>query len=460
MKKLDRDEMLIKNALENVCTPDFDIVEGVEERMKMKPIKGIARKGILMGFLAACFMVVTVAAATYVNTGSDFLRTFFAGDTAYLEEHVQTSGEYVTDGRYVLTLEQSLATIHQALVIFSVEALTNDAIAELNAQCENGFYTFIGMDTTSFGPVSRLSPFHANCTVQFGGWSQREITERRTETKRYFAIAVDSMVNEEGVDFFIRLNKMTNPQEIIIPMSTSIDTHEFTLNCATGEAAILRFTPLGLTLERTVSSEGDLFANIISGLHFRMLNGEVYTFSQLLRINSVGQIDFGSYDREYDRRKLTATFREITSMSEFASIILDNVEHNIHTGQTSLFARHAAIEQFVMQPYIYGHMWIPLEELSQNIGADFRWDSNINTATIVYRNSTFVLEVNSTIILINGMVYDLQHDEDMTFMSEDGRVIASSRLFDLMGIGVVAINQFDDNWNVRPVSEWQWIVMP
>ena len=461
MKNIDWDETIIKNALKSVHTPDFDIVKGVKERMNMKPNKRIARKGIVMGFLAACFMVVTVAAA-YVSTGSDLLQTFFAGDTSYLEEHVQTSGEYVTDGRYVLTLEQSLTTVHQALVIFTAEALTNDAIAELNATNAHGAYTFMGMDTFSFGPVSWLSPDDAvDCTVIFsGGWGIHELTDRRTPTSRTFALAVDSMVNEDGADFFLRLNKMTDPEVIIIPMSADIGIHEYILNCATGEDAILRFTPLGLTLERTMSRQSDTLTGIISGLYFRMSSGEVYTFNQLLRFNSVGSVYFTGYQSDYDRNKLVATFREIASVAQFSAIILDNVEHNLLTGETTPYTPDPALHQFILQPYLYGHLRIPLAEFAGLIGAGFYWDSAANTATIMYRNSTFVLEVGSAVILVNGEAYDMRGEEDATLMSECGQVIASSRLFDLMGIGVVATNQFDDDWNPLPLYDWQWVVMP
>jgi len=458
MNMYDWDENLIKNALESVKTPDFDIVKGVEARMKSK--KGIARRGIVLGFLAACFMVVTVAAAAYVSTGSDLLRTFFSGGTIYLEEHVQTPGEYVTDGRYVLTVEQTLATTHQALVIFSVEALTYDAIAVLNATCENGFSTFMGMDTIDFGPADRQTLAHNGSTVLFGGWSQHEIVERRTDTKRYFAIAASDMVNENGEDFFIRLNKMADAQKIIISMVTNIETHEFVLTCAIGEYAVLRLTPLGLTLERTVSGEGDILANMVSGLYFRTSDGEINTFNQLLRKDAIKLVEWSEYGNEYIRYEMVALFREITSMTELAGIILGNVEHDVNdTTLTTPFTPDSTIQQFMMQPYLMGHLWIPLEELCKQIGAYFRWDSEANTATVVYRNSTFVIEVDSSIIIRNGESIDLLSD-DTTFMSQDSGVIVSSRLFDLMGIGVTAINQFDEYWNARPLSEWMWIVMP
>ena len=415
---------------------------------------------IKVALIAATIVVLgTSTVFAYVNIGSDFLRTFFTGDTSYLDEFVQTPGEYVADEGYVLTLEQTLVTAHQALVIFSVEALTDETIAELNATDENGFSTFMGMDTIDFGPADSQSHIHNGGPVIFGGWMNRELVERRTDTKRYFAITVADMSNEEAKDFFIRLNKMANPQKIIIPMGTNIETHAFVLACGTGEDAILQFTPLGIIMERTVSTSGDISYNTISGLYFRMHDGEINTFNQLLRHYGISLVEFTEDESEYLRYEMSAFFREIMSISEFESIILDNVEYDISdTSITTPFTPDPTILPFEMQPYYREHLWVLLEELCENIGADLHWDSETNSAVIEYRNSTFELEADSTVFEKNGETIDF-YDDDALFVSEDGRLIVSGRLLDLMGIGIVAISTCD-NGEFLPVSDWTWIIIP
>jgi len=382
----------------------------------------------------------TTSVFAYVNVGSDFLRHFFTGDTAYLEPFVQTSGEYAADDGFVLTVEQTLVTAQQALVIFSVEALTDEAAAALHAD------TFMGMDTFDFGPAG-------NGNAHFGGWMIRDLTERNTDTKRYFAITVSDMSNENEVDFFIRLNKMTDAQKIIIPMQTNIETYAFVLACASGEDAVLQFTPLGISLERTVDTNGDMTLGAIGGLYFRMADGEIATFNQLLRKHGIWSMSDG-------RVELTAMFREIVSISEFAAIILDGVEYSIaDTSITAPFVPDPTTQPFELQPYLRGHLWIPLEELSKHIGASFSRDAAANTATVEYRGQTFEIVADSTIIVRNGEIIDFDDEMDATFVSEDGRLMVSSRLFDLMGLGVVAVN-FDDDWNLLPLYEWMWIVIP
>jgi len=417
------------------------------------------RQKIMRTALAAALVIFLGASTVFASIGisSGFLNTFFEGDTSYLDGFVQTPRQSVTDGRYVLTLEQTLTTTRQALVIFSVEALTSETIAALNSTDDRGVSNFIGMDTIDFGPV------YGQSNIQFGGWSQREIAERRTETKRYFAITVASMANEYEADFFIRLNEMTDAEKIVISMTTNIETHEFVLNCSSGYDAVLRFTPLGIMLERTINTNGDIFFNCIDGLFFRRSNGEVNTFSQLTIISGATLVEWIEEESEYLRYELSSMFREVMSISNFAGIILDGVEHDINdTSVTTPFTPDSTIRPFEMRPYYREHLWVPLRELCDRIGAEIRWDNELNAAIVEYRNSTFVIARDSTIIERNGEIIDFynEHNDDATFISEDGRLVVSSRLLDLMGIGVIAGNQFDENWNMRPLTEWMWTIIP
>ena len=377
---------------------------------------------------------------------------------------MQTPETYVADEGYVLTLEQTLVTTQQALIIFSIESLIDETLAELFATNENGIYTFIGIDTIEFGPANSLSLEHNGGTLQFGGWMMKELADRRTDTTRFFAITVSGMSNKDEKDFFIRLNEMANPQNIIIPMETNIGTHEFVLACATGENAILRFTPLGISIERTVSNIGDVFYNVVSGLHFRMNNGEIATFSQLLEFHGIRGLDIAEcYEDEnvYLRFELTALFREITGISDLAGIILNYVEYCvIDTTVTTPFTPGPAMQPFELQPYYYGHLRLPIEELCANIGTAFRWDDETNSAVIQYRNSSFVIATNSNIVVKNGDMIEVgSADYDAAFISEDGRLMVSVGLLDLMGIGLLSINQCDDG-EFLPVSQWMRKIIP
>ena len=463
---LDRDETRIKGALGKFSHMAVDtaqlerkIKQSMRDRSKYAPRR---KAGV---FVAASIMLMLfVAGSVYATAGnnSNFLRTFFRGHTHSFEEFVQAPGTSAADERYVLTVEQTLVTAHQALIIYSVEALTDDAIAELNATDAHGFCTFMGMDTIDFGPVNRQANINNGGRLMFGGWSTMHLDERRTETKRYFAITVTNMLNEDAEDFFIRLNKMADPQKVIISMRANIAAHEFVLACSSGDNAVLRFTPLGINLERTISTSGDLQLNIIDGLFFRKACGEVNSFSQLLIKYGITLVEFPEEPGGYLRYEMSALFREIMSVSEFASIILDGVEYDINDlSVTKPFVIDQTMQPFELQPYYRGHLWVPIEELCQIVGADFYWNREENYAIVEYRNSSFVLRAGSTIILKNGDTIDFfnEFDCDATFVSDDGRLIVSSRLLDLMGIGIVPMNM-DANGNILPVRDWVWTIIP
>ena len=445
MPDFENDTKLIMSKVNNALNDDLQ-----ERKIYMR------QKFLKTAFIAVMVTILATSAVfATIGISNNFLNVFFTGDTSYLDGHVQTPRQSVTDGRYVLTLEQTLVTTRQALIIYSVEALTDDAIAELNAIDERGVYAFISMDTIDFGPVDWQ-------TVQFGGWSQGEISERRTGTKRYYAITATDIVNENEENFFIRLNKMNDPQKIIIPMTTNIETLEFVLSCSSGEDAVLQMTPLGMTLERTASVNGDMFVNMIDGLFFRMGNGEINTFSQLLIKSGVRSLEWSEEETEYLRYEMSAMFREVMSISELAGTILNGVEYDINdTSVTVPFVPDVTMLPFEMQPYYREHLWVPLRTLTERIGAEISWDSELNAAMVEYRNSTFVIERDSTIIVRDGEIFDFYNDFicEASFISDDGRLIVSSRLLDLMGIGVVSINQ-DENREFLPVSQWTWIIIP
>ena len=63
--KYDRDELLIKNALNSVITPDFDILTGVEEKMKKR---GSGRKAVVLSLVAVLVLATTVLAAQLLGS--------------------------------------------------------------------------------------------------------------------------------------------------------------------------------------------------------------------------------------------------------------------------------------------------------------------------------------------------------------------------------------------------------
>ena len=449
-----------------IDAPDFkddtqSILNAVNNALKDEPRERtvyMKRKKFMRTTLVAALIVILGASTVFATINSNLLANFFAGDPSQLAEHVQTPSQSVTDGRYILTLEQVLMTTHQAFVLYSVEALTDDAIAELTDTCANGFSNFIGIDTISFGPVDRNDAW-------ISGLIQREIVEKRTDTKRYFAISAD-IVNENEADFFIRLNVMNDPEKIIIPMATNIETRELVL----GDKAVVNINPLGIVIERPYNNVHDEFTlDAIAGIFFRMSDGEIKTFSQLTQEGRAIMSVFEEYKvgEYYHHEKValetTVLFREIMMLDRFRSIIINDTEFDFaNPTKTSAFTPDEKLLHFELVPYYRDVMRVPIEELSERIGATLVWNNSADIATVTYRGSVFVIEADSTVITKNGQPIDFYIPEldESAFISDDGRLMVSARILDLMGLGVVTTNVWAEDWYANPVSEWGWIILP
>ena len=405
-------------------------------------MKHKVKRTVLVAAIIALLGASTVFAT--VNLNAEFLKAFFTGDTSSLAEFVQTPMESVTDGRFTLALDGVLATKDNALVIFSIEALTDETVAILNEEDEDGNSTFWGMDTISFGPAVAQ-------TARLYGFSQREIRERRTDTKRYFTIAAE-ITNENGADFRIRLNKMAESKDIIIQMDVNVETKELVL----GDEAVVQITPLGITMNRRFDSGYGL--NVFHGLFFRMSDGEIKTASEI-----ISPYLATSMDEESGKIVIRALLRQIVNLSEFESIMLGDTEFNFNdTSITKPFTPDIYIQPFELVPYFRDHLRVPIEEVCKNVGATFRWGDGANYAVIEYRNSTFVIEVDSTVIVKNGERIDFYNEfaNESSFISSDGRLVVSHRLLDLMGINTVVSNMFNEDFSFNEVKNWIWLVIP
>ncbi|MDF2984615.1 MAG: hypothetical protein K0R50_125, partial [Eubacterium sp.] len=291
----------IKNKVNSSLNTDF------EERkiyMKQKLIKMIA---------IAAAIIALGATTVFAAVNSDLLKEFFEGDTSAVQNNVKTPKESVTDGRFTLTLEQVLASKYQVLVVFSVEGLTTEAISELMRDGKEDLMSNI--DSISFGPKDKK----AMEQFKFNGYTWGEIEEKRTSTKRYWALSSSYSLNENEEDYYIKLGAMKPAKEITVPMKCNVETLDLVLkNPSYGDTEI-KMTPIGVLLE-TTNNEIEFFTNVF----FRMKNGEIKTFNELLKNN----MDYGN-DPAEEKLKGGALFHSIMNFSDFKSVIVDNIEYDI-----------------------------------------------------------------------------------------------------------------------------------
>lgn len=424
-----------------------DIKNRVNETLNadLQERKNFMRQRILKTVIIIAVITVLTTTTAFAALNIDLLKTFFVGDTSSMQDFVKTPEQSVTDGRFTLTLKQVLASKYQVLVLYSIEGLTDDAVRELMSD------KFVDMDTISFGPENW------NDSTHMSGYSTRELLEKRTAAKRYWAIESTGVLNTDEADFFIRLNKMKNPQKIIVPMKCNVETKEFSLAGQPYGDAIIKYSPLGIIFGKGIknNSEKSLHTNI--GVFFRMKDGEIKTLNELLDLTS-GELVKSEEGTEYQRYEYNGLFREIQKISDFKGIIIGNIEYDIKdTSKTKPVQIDEHLYPFDIKPVYKDVLWLPVYEFSKKIDADFKWDDKLRSATIKYRGSKYVITDGSDVVLKDGK--EIKLEEGKAFIL-DGKLVAPGDILYEVFHMTIDVIPFDDNGDKIDVKDWIWTITP
>lgn len=418
----------IKNKVNTTLNSDFE-----EKRiyMKQKLIKIIA---------IAAAIVALGATTVFAAVNSDLLKEFFAGDASAVQNHVKTPRESVTDGRFTLTLEQVLASKYQVLVVFSIEGLTTEAVSELMRDGKEDLMS--NTDSISFGPKDKKAIEQS----KFNGYTWGEIEEKRTSTKRYWTLSSSYSLNENEEDYYIKLGVMNPSKEITVPMKCNVETLDLVLkNPSYGDTEI-KMTPIGVVLE-TTSNETEFFTNVF----FRMKNGEIKTFNELLKDN----MDYGNEPAQ-EKMKGGALFHSIMNFSDFKSVIVDKIEYDIKdTSKTKTVEIDKKLYPFKIKPVNKDKCYMPVNEFCEKIGAAMEWDDKTEALTITYRDLKYVITNGSNVVLRNGKKVSLYNDEEIFF--SDGKLVAS---IDFIGEAMHMDIGFPFELRKVPEEDWTWTVIP
>lgn len=417
-----------------MTTTFFGGKKGMKKRLTLIASKKIRRKGTAaMAVLMAFTIAASVCAAAMNN---EFFSEVFSGDTSYLADFVKTEKQSVSDENYTLTLEQYLVAEKQAIVIFSIEAHSDAAIAEFNAVDERGNSTFWDMDTIGFGPTDYDK-------AHISGFSNGSLNKKfDTDKKKYFVLECDSIDNKDKIDFYICTNKIKGSPKIFIPMKSNIETK--TLKFDNIE---VQYNPISIELSYPVTEENvcDWCDVKTKYFYFRMKNGEIKTFNQLYNWNSS--------DIETNMGYFRAWARKIIKPDEIKSIIVNDTEYPVDDASKSeKIEIDNRLKPFMMKPYIKEHLWLPLREFCEKLGADIVWNESERTATVKYRGSTYVFTPGSAKVIIDGETVDYyDKDNDNTaFIDESGRMIVALVFDDRMNIDCHGYDMYDEDDSINP----------
>lgn len=396
-----------------MTTTFFGGKKGMKKRLTLIADKTARRKGTAAMALVMIISIITSIGAAAMS--NEYFDSVFEGDTSYLADFVKTEKKSVEDDRFKLTLEQYLVAENQAMIICSFEAKTEDAKEEMNAVDKRGHSTFNGIDFLNFGPNDYEK-------ANVGGYSSGSLGDGKfdAETKRYYVLKCHDMNNKESVDFYLYTDRINNHPKIIIPMTPNIETTVLEFDNITVE-----YNPISIDVTYPLGEdECDWCYWNGTYFYFRMKNGEIKTFNQL-------------YDYSGGSENSTSAWaRKVIEPDEIKSIIVNDTEYPVNnTTNPKPVSIDEHLKPFVIKPYLKKHFWIPLREFCNGIGAEIEWNGDTKSATVKYRNSTYVVTAGSTKIQVNGEVIDTYDELNDTaaFIDENGRMIVS-HLNDYMNV--------------------------
>lgn len=405
------------------------------------------RGGLL---LAAALLALTGAAVAAVLRAG--VLDQFSGDVSLVEPYVQTNASAETED-YRLTLDSALYDGRQIYAIVTVEGLNEQATQDLmsNRVIAETHREFWGDDMAEQllesgreGPdtfhisLPELPKDSSSSAPIAGGMSSSELPHPSDSSRSWeLNFSLPRYVGAVDETAGIWLDFLGREHGVSVSLNTLAETirltpnEEVVCNTYTGQTAVLRelvLSPTSFSVsleEREAEDDTPMFSYFLRNqLMLRMKDGSVVTSAQLGATNQV--------------------FETVVDVSQVQSIIYGYTEFPVD-GSPSFPAE--------LDPRLYpsavdlleqdgtGLWYLPLEEVCQNLGAGFSWDSASKTARASYRGVTLTFTEGSASALKNGEPLELSFpttDEagqeatvPLPVLREDGRLfVPASALTD------------------------------
>ena len=429
-----------------MTTTFFGGKKGMKKRLTLIADKTARRKGSIA---MAVVMIITVMLSISVAAmNNEYFESVFEGDTSYLADFVKTEKKSVSDERFTLTLEQYLVAKGQLMVVYSFEAKTEDALEELRAVDENGHSTFWDIDTLNLAPTDIDK---ASCHG-YGGYGNSDITKFNTANKIYGILVCDSVENDEQVDFYLSTNKIKGNPKITIPMDYNMETKTVEF-----DDMIVEYNPISISVKYPFSdNEDDCDECEWNGtyFYFRMENGELKTFNQLYELSG-GNSTFDENDNAVSWTA-HAWSRKIIKPDEIKSIIVNGIEYPIDNPSSHIpIDIDSHLKPFIINSYVRQHLWLPLRELCDGLGAEIEWDGDTQSAKVEYRGSEYIFTVGSNSFFKDGD--ECTFYAEAPFIDENDRLIIPPTVDNYMGIDYHGYNSWVENGNLNPNAKYHVI---
>ena len=397
-------------------------------------------------FIAAVVALVGTTLAVTVHW--DVLDTYFKGDTSSAKPLVDHEVRSISDKDYTLTVESSISDDSSALLLVRVDALTEEAMAFMASD------DFNGMDTWSIYPLLPEENDGGDASMP-GSWSvgYSEVGELRTESSTFWRFDVDLAgatalrvrlgYMEEGAALEFNLTPAESVTVDIGAAGPGLPTLD---NDRGGGLTVhaVTLSPLTCQVEATIASPDEETEPL---LFFLMEDGTLLTTGQSLTSVSAQRIRGETWSFHY-------RFQSVMDLSQLSAVVFDGTAYPLDGGQPYAVEIDPKLYPFqipLMDPITEeGGFALPVEDLCRALDASYELKEDTQTATCTYRDTTIVLTVGSSTVLVNGEPADLGEP----VVLRDGTLAAGWRLAEHWGLDVTAA------YNEAQTERTCWVVIP
>ena len=419
-----------------------------ERRKQMKLSKKAA---------ALALAATTLTGAAWAVNQFNVLDAVFEGDTTIAQPMADNQPRQVSDGNFTLTVASSVSDGRTAYLLVQVEALTDQAKERLFSD------EFIHMDTFSVRPIWK----NPEEDLYIRGVGMKEEKSQNTENSRVWSMDVDMDVDRvQGVR--LRLYDMakdlavetplTPAESVAVPIGAEGPGAPNLENGLGGQIQIekISLSPFTCRVESAYDAERQSADPL---LFFRMKDGSLRTQSQMMEFTSGGVEEEWEYGENWISNY---QFKSVQDLSQIQAIVVFGMEYPLDGGQ----AKPAQIDQKLMPFRIdfdetmvqrlgenNGYA-MPIAQVCQGLGAEYRWDQDSQTATCRYRDTEIIFTLGSDIALVNGQKEKLEGAPELR---RGQLMISPLYLDDWWGIEIFAA--WDEGLNSEKDRDC-WIVIP
>ena len=412
------------------------VSEKLGEEISKKP--RYKKKATIAIILAAALCITTAIAAN-----SSWLTHYIFDDKApdKISSEVEDINKSISDGEYVVTLEQALFGETTSYFIVSIEALTDEAFEKMeNDPAGLSGFIFLNLELTL-----KYDGEYAE------GVSSRELPELDNGRKKYIAIEYtgknpknsDLLVytNSDKPDLYMRIpvkssikaldfkinQKVSN---VVLNGSYSYDTDKSSVEDNTTNLTITNFSisPLDFTLEYKPENK-KLYGTPINLIAFMMNDGSIHGQGEFL--------DYNEHKTIADYEQYIFTFKNIMEFDNIKAIIIDKTVYPLDKSKPYKLDKDMLFKPFISDGIgrTHGGFAPSIEDVCEKIGAHFSFDEKAQTVTITYNGKTTTLNIGTTNIKFANRATETEIITEIM-----GENIICNNLDDILGIEFMYIN--------------------